>query len=80
MQIAERNVAADLSGNLAEYAKNPSDAGRHNHIVDLCEVARGIKQMTGRHPSTWTFGGFGRGIQFPAVLRDGEQVLPPDFE
>ena len=79
-QIAERTVAADLSRNLEQYAKTPSDAVRHSHIVDLCEVARGIGQMTRGHPSRWTFGGFGQGIQFPAVFRDGEEVMPPDID
>jgi hypothetical protein len=73
-------VAEDLSQRFEEYAKDPENQARSDHLGVLCQSAEVIKRKTRRHPSIWSFGPWNAAVQFPSVMTDGIVVMDAQLQ
>jgi len=55
---------------------------RDDHLYQLCKRAVRIRAMLeSRHDSRWSFvWDPGPGVQFPSVLKNGEEVMPTEYD
>ncbi|KUJ23920.1 uncharacterized protein LY89DRAFT_7182 [Mollisia scopiformis] len=73
-------VANHIATQLADYADPNTEDARNAHIQELCKLGDELRVLIESHPSSWIFGSWadselGFIVMFPAVSKDGDQVI-----
>jgi len=82
VQATEEEVADQLSRDLQRYNDIQGDRASRDHLLQLCRTAAKIRRMIRQQrPSRWDFAwDGGPGVQFPRVMKDGDEVMDAEYD
>jgi len=73
-------VARDLQNYLRDIPAEPDDPKWIDHLDKICQTATHVRQKISNRADTWSFGSWGDAMLFPEVIRNGREIIAPQYK